>query len=218
MRTIRTKIYSFNELTAEGQAAAIENYRNNILSFDFIYSDAENTVTAFCEAFNVKTGSRSWLDINTDHIEDSILELSGLRLRKYLLNNFGPTLYKRKYLKHGQLSDNYKKWHRMIKQNEIKTGPNKGKISTSYYSNIFFETNNCNLTGMCYDCDIMQPLYDFLELRSFDSTNFEDLLKSCFDSMRKTLKDEEEYMQTDEYIIEEILSNDYEFLSNGTQY
>jgi len=106
----------------------------------------------------------------------------------------------------------------MMKQTKIKSGPNKGKISVSYYSNIFVEENNCNLTGMCYDCDMMQPIYDFLELRNFDSTNFEDLLNNCFDAMQKTLKDEEEYMYTDEYISEEIESNDYDFTENGKRY
>ena len=102
------------------------------------------------------------------------------------------------------------------KQIEITNNcPNKGKVSVSYYSNIQKESKNCNLTGMCYDDDMLKPIYDFLELRNFDTTNFEDLLNSCFDAMRKTLKDEEEYMYTDEYISEEIISNDYEFTENG---
>lgn len=215
MRTIRTKIYKFEELNKEAQEIAIDNYRNNFLTFDFIYSDAENTVKAFCDAFNVKSGSHSWLDCNTSNIEDSILNLTGLRLRKYLINNFGDTLYKRKYLKHGKNTEFKKPHHRMMKQTEIKSGPNKGKFYASYYSNICKVANNCNLTGMCYDDDIMQPIYDFLELRTFDSTNFEDLLNECFDAMRKTLQDEENYMYTSEYITEEIASNDYEFTETG---
>jgi hypothetical protein len=79
---------------------------------------------------------------------------------------------------------------------------------------MFFESS-CNLTGMCYDDDMMQPIYDFLELRTFDNTNFEDLLNSCFDAMRETLEKEEEYMYTDEYISEEILANEYEYTESG---
>lgn len=218
MRTVRTKIYKFEELTKEAQQKAIESYRNNGLSFDFIYSDAELTVNAFCNAFKVKSGSHSWLDCNTSYIDDDILNLSGLRLRKYILNNFGYILFKPKYLKSGGMNDDFKPFHPMRKQTTINTGPNKGKILVSYYSNIFKVAQNCNLTGMCYDDDMMQPIYDFLNLRSFDSTNFEDLLNSCFDAMRKTLKDEEDYMYTDEYIIEEINSNDYEFTKDGKQF
>ena len=216
MRTIRTKIYKFDELSDDAKQNAIRHYQNDFLTFEHIYSDAESTVKAFCEAFNVKTGSHSWLDCNTSNIDDAILELSGLRLRKYLLNNFGSTLYERKYLKHGQLTTERKPYHRMIKQTEITNNcPNKGKFSISYYSNIQKESKNCNLTGMCYDDDMMKPIYDFLELRTFGSTNFEDLLNDCFDAMRKTLKDEEDYMYTDEYISEEILANEYEYTESG---
>lgn len=219
MRTIRTKVYKFDELNDDAKQNAIRHYQNDHLTFDFIYSDAENTVDAFCGAFNVKTGSHSWLDCNTSNINDDVLNLTGLRLRKYLLNNFGETLYKRKYLKSGQLSNERKPFHRMMKQSEITNNcPNKGKFSISYYSNIQKESKNCNLTGMCYDDDMMQPIYDFLELRTFDNTNFDDLLNSCFDAMRKTLKDEEEYMYTDEYISEEILANDLEFTKDGNQF
>jgi len=219
MRTIRTKIYSFDELSEAAKQNAIRHYQNDHLTFDHIYHDAKNTIDAFCEAFNVKTGSHSWLDCNTSNIDDDILNLTGLRLRKYILNNFGSTLYKRKYLKNGELTAERKPFHRMMKQVEITNNcPNKGKFSISYYSNIQKESKNCNLTGMCYDDNMMQPIYDFLELRTFDSTNFDDLLNSCFDAMRKTLKDEEEYMYTDEYISEEILANDFEFTQDGKQF
>jgi hypothetical protein len=215
MRTIRTKIYSFNELSKEAQEKAIENFRNNNLTFDFIYSDAESTVKAFCEAFNVKTGNHSWLDCNTSNIDDDILNLTGLRLRKYILNNFGSTLYKRKYIKSFFSETEPKIWHPLRRyEKTFSRRENKNGFWITYSSNIFFESS-CNLTGMCYDDDIMKPIYDFLELRTFDNTNFEDLLNSCFDAMRETLEKEEEYMYTDEYISEEILANEYEYTESG---
>ena len=215
MRTIRTKIYNFSELSKEAQQNAFENYRNNYLTFDFIYSDAESTVKAFCDAFGVKSGSRSWLDCNTSNIDEDVLQLTGLRLRKYILNNFGSTLYKRKYLKSGGNSKDLKPFHRMRKQTEIKSGPNKGLFYSAYYSNICKVANNCNLTGMCYDDDMMGPIYDFLELRTFDETNLQDLFNECFDAIRTTLQKEESYMYTDEYISEEIEANGYEFTEEG---
>jgi len=218
MRTIRTKIYKFDELTEDAKSNAIRHYQNNILSFDFIYSDAEKTVDAFCNAFNVKSGSRSWLDCNTSNIDDDILNLNGLRLRKYILNNFGDTLFKRKYLKHGELAATKKSYHRMKKQIEITNNcPNKGKVSVSYYSNIQKESKNCNLTGMCYDDDMLQPIYDFLEKRNFSNCTitFYHLINDCFDELRKTVENEIDYRNTDDAIIEEIKANDYEFTENG---
>jgi len=217
MKTIEIQIYKFDELSESAKQNAINEYRKND-SYDFIYSDAENTVKAFCNAFNVKTSYRSWLDCNTSNIEDDILNLTGLRLRKYLINNFGSTLYKRKYLKIGKVTEAKKPFHPMRKNNEIKHGLNKGKFYTSYYSNFSNLGNDCNLTGMCYDCDIMQPIYDFLELRSFDNTNFEDILNDCFDAMRKTIDNEIDYRYTEEFIIEEIKANDYDFTVDGQIY
>lgn len=218
MRTIRTKIYKFEELSKEAQEKAIENYRNNYLTFDFIYSDAESTVKAFCDAFGVKSGSRSWLDCNTSNIDDDILQLTGLRLRKYILNNFGDTLYKRKYLKSFFSETEPKIWHPLRSYKKIfSRHQNKDGFWVTYRSKMFFE-KSCNLTGMCYDDDMMRPIYDFLELRTFGSTNFEDLFNECFGAMRNTLEREEEYMHTDEYISGEIESNEYEYTEEGNKF
>lgn len=103
----------------------------------------------------------------------------------------------------------------MRKQTEIKSGSNKGLFYSAYYSNICKVAKNCNLTGMCYDDDMMQPIYDFLELRTFDETNLQDLFNECFDAIRTTLQEEESYMYTDEYISEEIEANGYEFTKEG---
>jgi hypothetical protein len=218
MRTIRTKIYLFSELNSAAKEVALENYRNNNLDFDFIYSDAENTVKAFCESFNVKTGLNSWLDCCTSHIDDEILNLTGLRLRKYLLNNFGSTLYKRKYLKSFFSETEPKKWHPLRSYKPtFSRNENKKGFWITYTSKMFLESC-CNLTGICYDDNMLKPVYDFLELRSFDDTNFEDLLNACFDAMKETIEKEREYFQSDEYIIEQITENCLEFTKDGKEF
>ncbi len=221
MKTIELKLYSFDELTEEAKNTAIKNYRNQDNdNCDFIYSDAEKTVEKFCEAFSVKTGRDSWLDCYTSHIDDFILNLTGLRLQKYLYNNFGSTLYKRKYLKHGENFENRPvKLFRMQKLNEINQGPNKGKFYFTYYSNLKKDTC-CNLTGVCYDNDIMQPIYNFLEDRNPESNNttFESLFIDCFQSLKKSLENECDYMNSDEYISEQLSENGSEFTENGQIY
>lgn len=207
MRTIRTKIYSFNELSKESQANAIENYRNNNLDHDFIYNEAYDSVKAFNELFNTKEGRNSWLNVYTDHINDEILELTGLRLQKYILNNFGYKLFKGKY---------YSLWSK--KEKSFKYHKEGFPVLKQRYSRVIKNETSCVLTGVCYDDDILQPIYDFLELRSFDSTNFYHLLNNCFDSLKKSIDNEINYRNTDECIIEEIEANEYEFLKDGTQF
>lgn len=47
MKTIRTKVYQFNELTEKAKQQAINDYRNNGIDTDYIYDDAHNTVKEF---------------------------------------------------------------------------------------------------------------------------------------------------------------------------
>jgi hypothetical protein len=218
MKTIEINLYKFEELNKEAKEAAIENYRSENSDFEHIYYDAEKTVKAFCDAFNVETGRNSWLDVSLNHLEEYVLNLSGLRLRKYLINNFSDVLYRRKYLKSGEILDGLKPWHPMRKQKTLKAGPDKGKIYVSYYSNLFKVEDDCNLTGIFYDHSIMKPLYKFINSGFLTSLNFEDVLKECFDSLKKCLDKEEEYMDSDEYIIEMLTSNDYDFTENGEIY
>jgi len=217
MKTIEVKLYQFLELSEQAKQKAI-NSLSDINDCEFIYYDAEQTVKAFCNAFSVDTGRNSWLECNTSKIEDCILELTGLRLRKYILNNFSSTLFAKKYLKSGDVTEIKKPLHRMRETNEIKRGQNKCKFYYSYYSNIQKQAQNCNLTGVCYDEDMLKPLYDFLKLRKFDNTNLEDLFNSCFDSLRISIEKEAEYYQTEEAIIETIEANDYYFTEEGKLY
>lgn len=208
MKTIEIKILTFEELTPEAQQVAIEDYRNN-QTFDFVWDDAHATIKEFLDWVPmIKTGRNSWLDCNLDSVEDKIRELTGLRLRTWFLNNFS-FLYKRKYLKNFEGH----KAHRMIRNKEVNR---TGKKYCFAYSNIQ-ETKECNLTGHCYDMDFLDPIYNFIAAPD-KSTNFDEVIKDCFDSLRKSIENEIEAMQENEYITEEIEANDYEFTADGKMY
>lgn len=210
MKTVEIKIYSFAELSEEAKQTAINNYRE-INDVSYIYDEAHATVKAFHAIFNTKEGRQSWLDVYTDHIDNTILNLKGFRLRKYILNNFGQYLYKRKYLKS---FDGHKK-HRMI---ENRTAQTTNKKYCFAYSNI--QINNCcALTGVCYDEDILKPIYDFIDMKVFSSyTTFNKLLNECFENLRDSLEKEEEYRNSYEVISEEIEANAYEFTEDGERF
>lgn len=205
MRTVRTKIYKFEELKKESQQVAIDHYRNNYLNNDFIYDDAYNTVKEFNSVFNTKESRNSWLDVYTDHINDEILELKGFRLQKYIWNNYKNQLFKGKYYSLWSKKDISYKYH--------KEGSPVLKVR---YSKVL-KQSSCVLTGMCYDDDMLQPIYDFLEKRDFSNCTitFYHLLNDCFDELRKSIENEIDYRNTDDAIIEEIKANDYEFTENG---
>lgn len=205
MRTVRTKVYQFNELNESAKQTAIDNYRNNNLNFDFVYSDMHNTIKKFNDVFDIREGSRSWLDFSTSHFENEILSLSGLRLHKYLINNYFYDLFKGKYYSLWSKKDfsfeHYKDGFPVLKQRRSK---------------VIFE-NCCVLTGMCYDENVLQPIYDFLK-HPDKNTGFEGLISECFQAAKKCIDDEIDYMNSDEYITEEIGNNDFEFTKDGNRF
>lgn len=207
MRTIRTKIYKFDELTPEAQQNAINKHE---VFTDFIYDDAKNTVDEFCKQFDVTTGVNSWLDFGF-HNEDNATEiLTGIRLRTYIINNFDHILHKGKY--YGKLTDTYK--------NGLKIPISKdhpiGKRHVKRYSKVIFE-RCCNLTGVCYDMDILEPLYTFIDNPN-NSDTLEDIFENCFNNLRESVENEHEYRNSDEGRKEDILSQDLEYTKNGQQF
>lgn len=204
MRTIRIKLYKFNELSKDAKEKAINDWRNS--DNYFYFQEIEESVKSVIELFNLKTG-RTLDDIRTSHIDDCILELKGVRLYKYLINNYSNDLFKPKYIK-------------LI--NGIKTGKqfifkvhkdHKGEPYTQIYSKNFV-SDCCTLTGICYDNDILQPVYDFLK-KPESNTTFEDLIKDIENAISKCYRDTEEWINSDEYIIETIEANEYEFTQDG---
>jgi hypothetical protein len=208
MKTITLTLYSFNELSKEAKQKAIENERENV-HFDFIYDDAYKTVKEFNDLFNTKEGNRSWLDFSTSSIDDNVLQLKGLRLRKYILNNFGNQLFKPKFI--GSLENNNIYTHKRIKSKRL----SNGNVFNPYCSGVQ-KDNSCVLTGACYDNSILKPIYDFIEFKGdYSHITFDMLMQDCFDSLEKDIENEKEYLESDEAILETINANEYTFEANG---
>jgi len=190
-RTVRTKVYKFNELSSTAQSVAIECQRERI-STEFIYREARETARAFKAVFGLRVGGRTFFDYEHS-FSDDVLNLTGLRLRTYIINNYGSELYQGKYYSKGD---------------------------RSRHSRIIMD-NSCVLTGMCYDNSILQPVYDLIHkyrAMGHDSMDIKDLMDDCFSSLQKTLDKEEEYMNDDDHLIGEIEANELEFYESGKIY
>jgi len=207
MKTIRTKVYQFNELNEQAQQTAIEHYRNSHNDdMQFSYDDAYETVKKFNDVFNINEGRTSWLNYSINHIDDNILELSGLRLQKYLWNNFKNDLFEGKY---------YSLWSTI--DFPFNKAHNKPYPALKQRHSKVLLSNSCVLTGVCYDDDMLQPIYEYLDKKDFsnDTTNFEGLIGDCFYAIEKSLENEQDYRNSDSYIIEQIEENNLEFLAGG---
>ena len=204
MKTIEINLYSFDELSDEAKEKAMNKYYENE-DFFYIWDDAHKTVNAFCYETSINTYNNSWLEPNLNNIDDNIINLKGVRLMKYFINNFD-FLFKRKYLK----SFDGHKNHKMITNKTVQRNGNKYCFATS---NIQKETS-CNLTGVCYDDDFLEPIYTFIK-NPKDNKNFEDIICDCFYCLKKSIENEIEANQTIESFAELCEMNDYYFTEQG---
>lgn len=208
MKTIEIKLYSFDELSEDAKENAINNYRNT--DYDNFYADELiDSVKAFLELFNIDT-YRSYSDFKLCNVDANILELQGIRLYKWIMNNYYSDLFKPKYIK--------------SIDNEIYSRALICKVKTNYkgikYTQIYSKvnvSNDCILTGVCYDDNILKPIYDFLS-KPDKNTTYEDLMKDVENAVAKAYQDIEDWINSDEYIIENIQSNNYEFTKDGKRY
>lgn len=210
MKTISINLYEYSELSEKAKQRAINQVRNRESNDNFFYDEAEKTVKEFEKIFPTNSkGNDSWLECNVD-IEDNIETLSGERLRKYIYNNFGKSLYKPKYV--GSLKTNDFVSHKRIKSPlEVNRAGNR---FNPYYSAINV-SDSCVLTGVCYDNDMLNPLYLFLDRKGYLNYSFSELLKLCYSSLKKSLANEEDYRNSDAGILDIINCNDFMFDEYG---
>lgn len=209
MRTVRTKVYKFNELSEQAKQKAIDTFRSNDNEVNFYAEEICDSAKKVIKLFNLRTGNE-YSDIRTSHIDDNILQLSGVRLYKYIINNYYSDLFTPAYIK-----TIYKEWHCKLFICKLKTGRDGNK-----YTQVYSKTkkdNSCVLTGVCYDMDILEPIYKFLEKPSKGIT-FEDLMNEIGNAINKTYSDNDDWVNSDEFITETIEANEYEYTQDGRRF
>jgi hypothetical protein len=210
MKTLELTLYEFSELSHEAQQIAIANL-DLTDDMEFSCDNALETIKAFQRLFPIE-----FIEIDYTYGkaygkyvgEENHRNLSGIRLLKLLENNYLHYIRKGKYR-----STNTTTKHPCVKVTTYKNG----NTFSAFYSRIFFEYDNCPLTGMCYDYDILKPILDFRKSPT-DSITFEELLQDCLTSIAKSLEREYDYLNSDEAKIEHLIEADMQFLECGKVY
>lgn len=209
METININLYTVTELSEGNQQKAYENWLQNV---DYPFAkDNEDVLYEFSNYFSVKIKDFSYdqqsasvsFEINEDI---DILQLTGIRLLKYIQNNYFNVLFQGKY--YGKLSpyDNKngqkieKSKHHPIGQRHIKR-----------HSKVIFEPRT--LTGYYLGEIILEPFHNFIQKP--DHHTLEDLIYDCIDKWKKTVKEDVEYYISFENFIEEAERNGMQFTENG---
>lgn len=192
MRTIRTKVYTFEELSKEAQQVAIEEVRNEY----YEYNDFANWAVDDCALFEPK--------------EKELIELFGEDYNFPLIKNTRESIYfdteRNRFLdceKAMQITNK--------KQFLLWLGID---IEDEAFENIYFEIitpkyRNAS-TEVAFD-DYDEMFEDRVEVAV---EKFNSLIRDIIDRIETDI----DYRFTDEVITEDILANDYEFLSNGKKY
>ena len=208
MRTIETKIFTFDELSEEAKENAVNSIRSKGIDTDFIYDDAYETVKQFNDVFGCTENNRTWLEAELNNLSEDVLNLKGLRLRTYIINNFSHELIKGKYFSLWSKTDVSYKYH--------KEGY---PVLKSRNSKVLFD-HCCVLTGVCYDDTILGPVYDFIynykgKQDYYIYMDFQTLINDCFECLERDIENEITARNEDESIIEDIKANGYEFTEDG---
>lgn len=198
MRTIETTIYNFYELNAEAQERAY----NEWLSYaEYPYfEDFNQTLDQFQDLFNYKI-QVSWMQYDSrnifynSYLDDEIEELEGVRLAKYLWNNFGDKLFRARLY---ATNNNPKR--------ELKF--RKSNVMVKY---------ECPLTGCYTDHCLLDPMVEFM-LRPRVGVTMMDLLEECFGSFTRELKDSVDSWFCMDTFNDECEVNDWEFYANGDRF
>ena len=213
MKTVEIGIYQFDELSESAKQSAIEHFRQLEYEDPFIIDEAHESFKLFADIFAI-----SWSNIDYEEphrnnysikLDEQALELEGQRLSKYIWNNHKNDLFKGKY--YGRLSKYDKHGEKILKSKEHPIG----QRHVLRHSNCQLD-NSCVLTGMCYDDDLLTPIYEFLN--NPKDIDFETLLDDCVYSLCHSVQSELEYRRSDGALSEHIEINEYEFTANGEIY
>lgn len=213
MRTIRTKLYKFTELSTEAKQKAVDQWRNNSDSEPFWSGENRETLEKFAEIFPIKITHWSYgergerVDFHFTS-EDYIEELSGQRLATYIWNNYRTEIYSKKY---------YTGTQRTKPNPYFKNNPQAPQFTTwDRYSKIQIEKYSCPLSGFYLDNEILHEIWQFLDKP--DSRNFKELLSECFNAWVKACNLDMQEQNSYEVISERLEANEYEFLKDGQRY
>ncbi len=193
MRTVRTKVYSFDELSKEAQQVSIENYRNNNDDLE-LFQFNEDCITV---------------------IEEK--GFTGIDLSYSLSYSQGDGVcFSAKDIKYSVLVSFFREILGENKEKTIETLIESSSFTLNGYSK---RSTFASKSDIDYTLDA--GFKDYLNCEKITAQVL-DKLENYYVDLCKELErngyKELEWLNSDEYVTETIKASDYEFLSNGKQY
>lgn len=203
MKTIEIQLYKFSELSEEAKQTAHEKHLNNFEPAwmeEYIETLIKGLQSLNCEigrySIDYSSANQSYVPFQdyNQHTE----ELSGQRLRTWLLNNYYDVFFERK------------------PQGEYKKNEQTGKWNYKRRSKITFVETSYPFTGYCGDENFLDAFRAFLSKPN--NSTFQELVEDAIQNTLKAMEVDYEYQCTLEHFEEEAEANGYEFTEDGERY
>lgn len=211
MKEVKCKLYKFEELSEKSQKVVMDRERDSIQQngIDAWDSEHRDTLEKFSNIFGIKVYDWEVSSYNHRycfHFIDDVYDVDAVYVKgKYLLrflNSIYFDIRSRKYYSCGHRYDEDGEYH-----------------YSHRYSKILWVNNNCPLTGVCYDCDILKPIYDWHKKPDWNKSLY-FLVDECLEEFFSAWEKECAYCGSDEYVKQELTeSSVYEdvlYFENGT--
>ena len=209
MRTIKVKVYSFNELSEKAKAKAINEFGGD--ECEYLFDEAMDSINQFAGIFGIVIRRIDFLEPSRSEyytaFPDHVMDLRGWRLATYVWNNYREGIFRGKY--YGKLVDTFKDGTKIPKSKEHPAAMRHVRRK----SKVFLSTD-CVLTGTCYDMDLLDPIYKFLN-NPVKDVSIAGLVGNGINSLCSSVRSEYEYRNSIEGMAESFEANDYEFTENG---
>lgn len=180
MKKLTVEVYRFDELSEKVQNELAEAKRDTVhdIEMETIDTERSETLEAFCNAFNV--------DFNWDSSNYSVPEFN-YRMHSDMYDADDEDISAEAV--HGKLLFRWINNHADVlfpKRNFYKAGKSRT-------SKIFYDGDGCPLTGVCYDYDILKPMYDRYDKVLEPTYSLNNLIHDCLDSFFRSWHEENEY-------------------------
>lgn len=215
MKELKIKVFTFDELPKGIQDTIIERERWNVmdreteaLEYDQTLEEFEKITDSRVTCYDTGYCGYRFGRVVSDKLafgEFDLEDLSGELLFRYIDREIMPYLIRGKYYSTGGRYD--------------ENGKHKYKYR---HSKIIMEgAGGCPLTGVCYDCYILAPLFDYYynwARPEYRNLTFCDVMERCYDSLFKSIHEAYEYYASDEAVREYLSCRDDYYYENGTEY
>lgn len=212
MKELKIKVFFFYELSKEAQDKVIERERWNVMddfmdyscvSFRKTLDEFQKITGSYVSSYQVDYCGCCVGKTRSDKVvyDDIDLEdLSGKLLFRYINNEIMPYLQEPK---------RFYSFGKRDKDGRVKS--RRSRILTT-------TLDDCPLTGICWDRDVLKPLFDYYynwarpEYRNY---TFLDVMDNCYAELFNSLYEEYQYCASDDFVREELIHTDDDYYENG---